>query len=175
MESHNPTSLIIPVAEAVFVQPFRVKHLHRPGVTMPPHITVRSPFKVVGVITPQVLQTLATLFQSHPPFDFTLVSTARFSDTGVLYLAPEPVTSFHVLSRAIDTQFPDLPVEHPHPVFHLTLARKHATGLDTIAEEFDREYASQLPIPARATEVHLYELRTNIWVKHSSFMLGHRQ
>ncbi|MDP9315197.1 MAG: 2'-5' RNA ligase family protein [Chloroflexota bacterium] len=175
MESQNPTSLIIPVAEAVCVQPFRVKHLHRPGVTMPPHITVRSPFKVVEDITPQVLRTLATLFRAYPPFDFMLGCTARFRDTGVLYLAPEPVTSFQALARAIDTQFPDLPVEHPHPVFHLTLAGKHPTGLDTIAEEFDHEYGSQLPITARATQVHLYELRTNIWVKHTSFMLGHGQ
>jgi hypothetical protein len=170
MERQNPTSLIIPVHEAAFVQPFRVKHLHRPGVTMPPHITVQSPFKPVGALDPQVLNTLRAVCRAYPQFSFMLARTARFVDTGVLYLVPEPPDAFLKLQRTIRTHFPSDSADHP--VMHLTLAGWHPTDLDRIEEEFYREYGDRLPIVAWATEVCLFEQRVNVWMKHSTFALG---
>ena len=177
MERQDITALVVPVAVAAFVQPFRVKYLHRPGVTMPPHVTLHAPFKDKEDINENVLNTLAELFGSHAQFQFTLARTARFSDTGVLYLAPEPAEPFLALSRAIQAHYPDTPSDHPNPVMHLTLALSGAEALDGIEDEFQRQYGNRLPIEATATEVHLFEKRENAWIKQTSFALSdsHKQ
>jgi 2'-5' RNA ligase len=171
MDSLNDTSLIIPVQEAAFVQSFRVKHLHRPGVTMPPHITVHAPFRPMSAIDTEVLDRLAALCQAHPAFSFTLAQTARFSDNGVLYLVPEPDEPFQVLSQAIGVQFPEAPSDHPNPIIHLTLARTDPAELDHLEAEFYQTYNAQLPIAATATELWLFEQQGNIWVKQAAFAL----
>jgi hypothetical protein len=89
----NDTSLIIPVTEAAFLQPFRVRYLHRPGVTMPPHITVSTPFRPLREYARDEFHLLTTVCASFPSFAFTLGRLARFADTGFLYLAPEPIES----------------------------------------------------------------------------------
>jgi 2'-5' RNA ligase len=172
MTMTNDTSLIIPVAAAAFVQPFRIQYLHRPGVTMPPHITVRSPFKSLGELTEQDYHTLTTLFASFSPFVFTLGRLARFAETGVLYLAPEPVEPFMALYQALFARYPVPPENHSSVVFHLTLARRQPTNLDQWEAEFHRLYDAQLPIKAMATEVSLYEEREEQWFKITSFPLG---
>jgi 2'-5' RNA ligase len=172
VESQEYTSLVVPVQEANFIQPFRLKHLHRPGVTMPPHITLRSPFKPMRDIDRKVLSTLAELFGSHPQFRFVLAETAHFSDTGVLYLVPEPAEPFHVLSQAVQLQYPDPAPKHLRAVMHLTLARSTARELDVLEREFNDEYRTWLPIEATATEVYLFEKREASWVWQTSFSLS---
>jgi hypothetical protein len=88
VEQDDITSLIIPVPEAAFVQPFRVKYLQRPSVTMPPHVTLHAPFKLRSAMDQKVLSALAQLFAAQGQFRFTLARTVRFSETGVFYLTP---------------------------------------------------------------------------------------
>jgi 2''-5'' RNA ligase len=171
VESQEYTSLIIPVPEANFVQPFRVKHLHRPGVTMPPHITLRAPFKPTADIDANVLNTLTRVFETHRQFRFTLAGTARFADTGVLYLVPEPSEPFHALHHAIQLYYPDPAPKHLQAVMHLTLARSNIQELEGLEREFTREYGAQLPIEATATEISLFEKRGATWVWQTSFPL----
>lgn len=170
MPAPNPTSLIIPVNEAAFLQPFRAKYLHQPGVTMPPHITVQSPFNSVDAIDAEVMMTLQTVCGSCPQFRFTLTKTGRFADPGVLYLAPEPTDGFIALHHTIRARFPTSAAAQP--VFHLTLAGWHPINLKPIEEEFYQAYGNHLPIQARATEVGLFEQRGNGWVQHATFALA---
>ena len=67
----NDTSLIIPVAEAAFIQPFPELYLHR-------HITMRAPFKQLHELSEDDYHTLATLCASFAPFPFSLARLARF-------------------------------------------------------------------------------------------------
>ena len=139
---------------------------------MPPHITLRAPFKPMRDIDTQVISTLADLFGSYPQFKFRLAETARFSDTGVLYLAPEPAEPFHVLNQAIERHYPDPAPEHLQVVMHLTLARSTPKEVDNIEREFRHEYETWLPIEARATEVYLFEKREEVWDWQTSFSLS---
>jgi 2'-5' RNA ligase len=172
MAMDNDTSLIIPVSEAAFLQPFRERYLHRPGVTMPPHITVPAPFKPLREHARDGYLRLSTICASFPAFAFRLERLARFDESGVLYLAPEPTEPFMALSEALSAPDPPPLEKHARIVFHLTLARKQLPELDLLEAEFDRMYGAQLPIRATASEVSLYEKRGERWFKEASFALG---
>jgi 2'-5' RNA ligase len=167
----NDTSLIIPVREAAFLQPFRERFLHRPGVSMPPHITVPVPFRPLRELASDGYRSIAAVCAAFPAFAFSLERLARFDETGVLYLAPEPVAPFMALSEALSA--PELPPlgNHASIVFHLTLARKQPPDLDLLEAEFSRTYGAQLPIRAQALEVSLYEKRGERWFREASFPL----
>lgn len=169
------TTLAVPVHEAMFIQPFRTRHIVTPAATLPPHVTVHAPFKDVEVINQAVLDELKALIGSHPQFQFVLHKIGRFSDIDVLYLVPEPVAPFYGLSQSIQSSFVDTPPQFAHPVFHLTIAHDGKADLDHIEEKFHDEYQSRLPIEARATEVCLYEKREGVWLKHTSFALSSNQ
>jgi len=169
MDQTSSTSLIIPVDAAAELQPFRIRYLHRPGVTMPPHVTVLSPFLPIGAIDADVRETLRTTCATFPPFAFTLARLRSFADTGVLYLEPEPVEALLALQRAIAAAC--RVVAPDSPVFHLTLAGLHPGGLDPIAEEFVRRFGAQLPMAAQATQVCLFELRGAVWLEQACFAL----
>jgi 2'-5' RNA ligase len=168
----NDTSLIIPVTAAAFLQPFRTQYLHRPGATMPPHITVPAPFKPLRELAKDDYRTLATRCASFRSFTFTLERLARFAEWGVLYLAPEPIEPFLALSEALSAPTPPPLENHANIVFHMTLARKQPPDLDQLEAEFNRSYGAQLPIRARALEVSLYEKRGERWFKEADFPLG---
>lgn len=169
MGAQNLTSLIIVVQEASFLQSFREEHLQRPAVTMPPHVTVRSPFLPAAAIDEQVHNRLRGICASFAGIAFTLGRIGRFQDPGVLYLVPEPTEGFHKLSEAIREEF--LLEAVGRPVFHLTLAGWHASELDRIEQTFRLRYADRLPIYAQATEISLYERVGQIWIKDSEFPL----
>ena len=173
MNAHTATSLIIPVYEAAFVQPFRVKHLQRPGVTMPPHITVQIPSIPPQALDTQLLTTLRALCASYGPFSLTFARTARFVDPGVLYLVPEPTDTLATLHHLLRSYAPaDAPA---HPVFHLTLAGWHPTTLDSIEQAFHAQYGEHLPLAARATELCLYLQRGTTWIHHARFPFATEQ
>ena len=167
------TSLIIPVGEAAFLQPFRTQYLQRPGVTMPPHITIRSPFLSLPAISPADNLDLAALCASFSRFSFLLTHTARFAQIGVLYLAPEPTEPFLTLYNALQARFPGSRGKHPSVVFHLTLAGHHPADLDRITAAFEASYRARLPIQAVARELRLYARRDAGWAEITAFPLGH--
>jgi 2'-5' RNA ligase len=155
VEEQKPTSIVIIVKEASFLQSFREEHLQRPGVTIPPHITVRSPFMPSAAIDEQVRHRLRGICAPFASLTFTLGQIDRFQDPGVLYLVREPSESFYYLSEAIQEEFSLEAVGRP--VYHLTLAGWHPSELDRIELKFHLRYANQLPISAQATVISLYE------------------
>ena len=159
----NPTSLVIVIEAASFLQPFREKHLLRPGVTMPPHITVWSPFLPGATVDEQVRRQLQEVCASFAPFTFTLDRIGRFQEPGILYLVPEPSAIFHDLSKMLRRTF--LRETADKPVFHLTLAGHHPGELDKIEGAFYLRHADQLPIAAEATDISLFERVEKTWVK----------
>jgi hypothetical protein len=161
----NDTSLIIPVAEAAFIQPFPQLNLHR-------HITMRAPFKQLHELLEDDYHFLASLCASFPPFPFTLARLARFAESGVLYLEPEPTEPFMAVYQALYTRYPEPPAKHPTVDFHLTIAHQQSFDLDHLEAEFYRSYGACLPIQAVATELSLYEKREERWFKQASFRFG---
>lgn len=90
---------------------------------MPPHVTLLWPW--VPVITPDAVMRLRSATSQVRPFTVALSATGRFS--GVLYLAPTPVSPLLELARAIWNAFPETPpyggeLDH-EPVPHLTAAK----------------------------------------------------
>ncbi len=166
MDTRNATSLIIPVPETSFVQPFREKYLQRPGVTMPPHITIQSPFLPADTIDATVLAKLEELCASHHQFSYELGAIKRFEKPGVLYLAPNPVGPFEELTRAVRRLF-DL--DSRGSVYHLTLAGWHPEELDTLEDEFTAVYGNRIPVAAHATELCLYRPKPSRWLESARF------
>lgn len=171
MEHEDITAIVVVVPEAAFTQPFRVKYT---SALMPAHITLHVPFKIRKQIDEKVLNTLAELFKAYSQFSFTLTRTARFSDTGVMYLVPEPAESLLALSRAIQARYPDTPPDYPDPIMHLTLGLCKPQELDRLEQEFNHEYGARLPIKANATEVCIFEQNDNAWFRRAAFALGQR-
>ena len=68
----NPSGLVIDVAEAAFVQPFREKYLHRPGVGMRPHVTIISNFRAVEAFDDELRADARAPFASCRSFAFAL-------------------------------------------------------------------------------------------------------
>jgi hypothetical protein len=161
----NDTSLIIPVAEAAFIQPFPQLNLHR-------HITMRAPFKQLHELLEHDYHALTTLCASFSPFPFTLARLARFAESGVLYLEPEPTEPFLAVYQALYARYPEPVAKHPTVDFHLTIVHQQSSDLDRLEAEFYRSYGACLPIQAVATELSLYEKREERWFKETSFPFG---
>ena len=143
LDTLEPTGVVIAVHEAAFLQPFRERYLQRPGVTIPPHVTVCSPFLAVGAINMAVRTRLHEVCAASEGFTFTLARTDRFVDPGVLYLVPQPTQELEKLNHAIRLAFEfEL---GPRPVFHMTLAGWHPAELDSIEKAFHDCHAGQLP------------------------------
>ena len=171
MTAHTDFSLVIPVFEAEALQAFRQKHLHRPAVVMPPHITVPAPFTSFQDFDARTQSQLRSVINAVPAFQFELHDVARFEPPGVLYLEPAPTMPFLHLHHAICDAFAQPP--NAEAVFHLTLAGWHAKpALDDIEAEFRRDYGAQLPIHATAREVWLYEQIETYWHLRETFELG---
>jgi hypothetical protein len=172
MGAGHDLSLVLPVFEAADLQAFRVKHLHRPAVVMPPHVTVPSPFISYDELDPHARAVLAATFAASAPFRFVLGELGRFPQPGVLYLKPEPVAPFVQLHERICDAFAS--DYSTSAVFHLTLAGWHAeSALDALEAEFLQVHGSRLPIAAQAREVWLYEQVDNTWIYRAMFELGH--
>jgi hypothetical protein len=169
-EGDRVTALIVPVDEASELQSFRQEYIHRPGRSMPPHVTVHSPFLSIDEIEGNVLTSLESIFAVTEAFDFQLTETGRFVDPGVLYLVPEPDEPFRGLFEKIKSRFA-LAVSRK-PVFHLTLAGWHPSSLDAVERNFLSRHGSLLPIAARAAEVCLYETRQGQWFMSRRFVLA---
>ena len=168
------TALVIPVHEAMpFIQAFRSKHIPTPAAAMPPHVTLRGPFVPCEAIDGRLHDALVRSFASRTQFQFTLQTTGRFEQTGVLYLRPEPERAFQASRCGVEKQFPDAPPDFsPSRKMHVTVARCHSEEMDKVERAFCRERGGSLPIRAVAREVCLYEKRDGAWHKRGSFGLA---
>jgi hypothetical protein len=139
------SAVVILVAEAEpVVAGYRLQHDPAAASGVPAHVTVLFPFR--PVVDDDVARRLAAIAGAAEPFDVSFIRTERFSDEGVLYLAPEPAAPIRALIDQLVAAFPDCP---PYggaiadPVPHLTV------GMQLAPDEADRiadELAAGLPI-----------------------------
>jgi len=170
MSTQNDLSLVVPVFEAANLQAFRKKHLHRPAVVMPPHVTIPSPFKFYNELNQNSKDHLKSILAAISQFAFWLRVTDRFNDSGVLYLKPEPVDAFERLHQHICDAF--LSGYSKSTTYHLTLAGWHTKQkLDEIELEFWNTYGTMLPLQATAKEMWVYEQVSGNWQHRDSFTL----
>lgn len=110
-------------------------------------------------VNEQMLEELTNIFASFEQFAFTLKSTGRFSDIGVLYLTVKPSEPFQALGQAIQSKYLELEPFISEPILHVSLAR--AKDIDRVEKELYEEYGNQLPIHAVGKEfVFMKNLRT---------------
>jgi 2'-5' RNA ligase superfamily protein len=146
------TTLVVPVPEADgVVENWRMRYDWSARAGVPSHITLLGPFLPPDGVGSRVVERLRSLFASCQPVTFNLVSVERLS--GLVYLPPEPVTPFRLLTEMLEREWPDAPrfgSTFERPLYHLTVAR--AAG---DFEEIRDDLSGHLPIRAIAREALL--------------------
>jgi len=141
--------ILVPEAEPL-VAAARAAWDRSAAVGVPAHITLLYPFVPAREIDDDVVDRLAAAVSGFSPFSFVLTATGRFP--GVLYLAPEPASTFAALTAALAHEFPDHPPykgAHAHVVPHLTVADRPDAPLDLL----EPTVTPEAPIVARARDV----------------------
>lgn len=171
--SGAPESSIMVLVRAVesLVGPWRELYDPRAPLGVPAHITLLYPFLPPDQITHEVVDELRQLFSAFEPFPFRLTRAGRFP--GVLYLAPEPVEPFLMMSLAVATRWPEAPPyggRYPSTVPHLTVA--HLAD-DARVDELERVITPALPIDTTAASAWLLVQDNNgQWWFRSRLALG---
>ena len=118
------TALIVKVPEADrVVAPFRKTMDPAAAWGIPAHITILYPFLPVEELTADVVARLTDAFAGVPRFQCSFERTGWFNEQ-VMWLAPEPVDPFHVLTQRVWDEFPECPPYrgvHRDVVPHLTV------------------------------------------------------
>jgi 2'-5' RNA ligase len=106
------TGIIIAVREAealVRSRMLRVTPELRPrDDSLVAHVTLLAPFHPETDIDDAVLDQLAGFFAELTPFDFELTEVCEFPG-GITYLAPEPASTFRLLTQELHREFPEFP------------------------------------------------------------------
>jgi hypothetical protein len=166
--SAEPTTVVIPLDGAQFLQEFGRRHLDRPAVSIPTHVTIISPFLPASQINENVCARVARISHETPSLRLVLDEIGRFADSGVLYLKPRPLDELTGLRTRLCNEFG---IEASPPVFHVTLAGWHPDRLDVIQRGFERLYKGVLPLRVEAKKIVLFERRGDTWCLHSSYPL----
>jgi 2'-5' RNA ligase len=116
------SALVVLVAEAEqAVAEHRALHDPAADRGVPAHVTILHPFRAdVDEITAEQVASVAQKFES---FEATFDAVGRFPGE-VVFLVPEPISSFKALIGSIMTAFPDCPPyggTHLDPEPHLTV------------------------------------------------------
>jgi 2'-5' RNA ligase len=162
----------VPAAEAAVA-----KHRERfdlaAGWGVPAHVTVLYPFVPPAAIDEQVLAKLARAAATVPQFRAQWRRTGWFG-TDVLWLAPEPESSFRALTAAVWRAFPDHPPyegQFDDVVPHLTIG--NGVPLDDLRAA-EREVMMRLPITMQVNAVELMcgAAAPHSWRTIAEFKLG---
>ena len=158
------------------VATFRAKHDPSAAEGMPAHITINYPF-IPGVDPDESLyQELTDLFAKIDSFTFTFNQFGRFP--GVIYLSPEPDTTFKHLIDIVAARFPESPPyggAFDNVVPHLTIA--HADDeelLVSIEHQLTEQAPKYLPMTIQAEQVWLMDNRSGKWQERKAFQLARR-
>ena len=168
------SALIIAVPEAEpLVKELRDRFDSSAAAGVPAHITILYPFMPPSEITAAVLAELRQLFAQFPAFEFALTELRRFPQ--VLHVAPSPAEPFKALTYALVERYPDYPPYgggFSEVIPHLTIADvDEARKLDDIERDFIQLHGAQLPVKAKASEVHLIENTSGRWETRRTFEL----
>lgn len=102
------TSLLIPVQPTRRTTRWRLLSYGLSPLNLPPHITLTYPFAPAGEVTTEVLAGVRELLTSTPWFRYRLDRVEWFGRR-VVYLAPEPSTTFATLATRLGERFPEWP------------------------------------------------------------------
>ncbi len=153
------TSLIVPVpaAQRLLDPSARVRGL-------PAHITVMYPFLRSREMSRRERRRLADALSAVPAFELTASSIGRFPN--VVYLKPEPTSSFLAITHAVMALWPQVRPyegEFEEIVPHLTVS---------YGDEAPSGIAEHLPITAPIEEVWLMRRLGRGWVRSARIPLG---
>jgi hypothetical protein len=165
------TAVLVPVpaAERV-VSPHRSRLDGAAALGVPAHVTVLFPFVPPPLITPGVVDALATAVATVSAFGCEFGATSWFGED-VLYLAPRPDEPFRALTRAVCGAFPGyLPYggAFADTIPHLTVGERERGGgrpSGGVAELRVAEAAVRPLLPVRARVSH-------VWLMAGSGALG---
>lgn len=155
------TSLIVPVpaAQSLLDSSARVRG-------MPAHITVMYPFLRSREMSRGERRRLAGALAKVPAFELTASSIGRFPN--VVYLKPEPASSFVAITQAVMALWPQVRPyegEFQEIVPHLTVS---------YGDQAPIGIGEQLPITAPIEEVWLMRRLGRGWVRSARIPLGAR-
>lgn len=178
LDAPDPTesALIVPVPAAeALVGPYRERFDAAAGWGVPAHITVLYPFVEPSALDGRVTTVLDTIFRSATTFDCELTN-ARWFDTDVLWLEPEPAAPFLALTAAVVDAFPEWPPYrgvHDDVVPHLTVGERRLGEL-SVLQSVERSVRRGLPIKQRVAQVLLVAgtSEAKSWRTISQFELG---
>jgi 2'-5' RNA ligase len=150
------------MAEHALAVPFDGLEIDLVGVRndLPPHVTVLIP-------APSDVEAIAQVLEPFAPFEVTFERLDRFP--GTLWLAPEPVEPFVLMTEAMCSRFPAF---EPYGgtftsiVPHLTIAQSSLEEVAGLVEPL-------LPLQSRVESVVLYEhAQGPHWREVATFDLG---
>jgi 2'-5' RNA ligase len=170
----NESAIVIPVPQAEdLVRSWRVSLDPACVRGVPAHVTLLYPFAHPSAIDDDVLEALAQLFSDVEPFAFSFNSLAWFNES-VLYLEPNPDTSFREMTSRLRDRFPDFPpyggkILDPTP--HLTIG--DGAPLDVL-KEAGKAVSIGLPLAVHSTEAWLMTggVAPRSWTARNTFALG---
>ena len=168
------SAIIVPMPSAEpVVGHHRAHHDAAAAWGVPAHVTVLYPFVAPAAIDEQVLARAGHAVSTVSPFDVAFAGPRWFGES-VLWLAPEPDTSFRALTAALGDAFP----EHPpyggafsEVVPHLTVG--HDVDLDELRRA-KADVVGALPVHGRveAAEVWTGDQAPGTWARLARLPLG---
>lgn len=173
-QAESAVLVAVPAAEAA-VAKHRKRFDQAAEWGVPAHVTVLYPFVTPAAIDDAVLAELARAIAAVPQFRAEWHATRWFGED-VLWLAPEPESSFRALTTAAWRAFPHYPPyggRFDDVVPHLTVG--HDAPLDQLraAEE---EIMTRLPVAMHVRAVHVMCGTTSpgSWRTLAELPLGYR-
>jgi 2'-5' RNA ligase len=165
--------ILVPELEHL-IGSYRLKYDPSAAEGMPAHISINYPFLPGVDPSGDLYRRLTAIFAKLEAFEFTFQRFGRFPD--VLYLVPEPESSFKELIEKIAEEFPESP---PYSgvfdvvVPHLTVAHSEdGEVLKSIESQLGELALNSFPFSTLASQVYLMDNRTGSWQVQKSFRLG---
>jgi 2'-5' RNA ligase len=158
-EQRARSAVLIVVPEAVaLIDRFRRSHT-ADGGSVPPHVTLLSPFLSPEEINQGVHERIGVIAAETPAFTVTLNHTGWFGDR-ILYLAPEPAVPILGLVSRLREAFSDVPTYWDHVgivIPHVTVADAELVGGPERLREIGREMVPQLPLAFEVRHINLMQ------------------
>lgn len=137
---------------------------------IPPHVTLKSPFKLGNRTLDDIINQLQDIASTTPAFQMHFHKVSTFHPTNnVVYLAvqnPEPVTELH--NRCNDGVLHD--EEAYHYVPHLTIGQNLSNG--EILDVYGSLRLTNINVSAEIDRFHLlYQMENEMWTVYQTFLL----
>ena len=169
----SPTTLIAPIIGLESLQEFRIKHLRRPSVTLPPHISICPEFLPTLALGRVGLDGVSKAANMREPFYLTFRRTERHqAGSSILYMVPDSSEDLVGLCQDVHRAYSSKLGEHIHRPLHLTLGVFESPDEMVKAEsEFSKLWGGQMPLTGRVERLELYEKQGGVWQCQAAFYL----